>query len=301
MKSLLTYLWHSVRTPHRRDFVSMGLGIAARAKRCAAAWGPHLHLCKAFQDEAMRRFSHGGSIAVLGAGRLLDVDLQRLASHFQQIDLYDADPSVLSCWKRAAEQVPCEVNLHCRDLTATIDRWDEEIRHASVTGASLDALTEALTHCAAPTPELAQRYDAVLSLNLLSQIPLYWRDRVQRLAAPLLTRASGDRPQAFQQALAESMRQLQQVHLELMSHAARSLVMLLSDTDFLYYRRDQVRWQEEPALLLAEGWGVLGFREELRDGWLWHIAPHGLEYPDYGVIHAVTARAYTRQGVPPSA
>lgn len=81
------------------DFINMGKGIESRYARCSEFWEPHLQCTRSFIAEHMRP---GGRLAILGAGRLLDVDLPALTPYFSEIHLFDADYSVIRAWREAS-------------------------------------------------------------------------------------------------------------------------------------------------------------------------------------------------------
>ena len=112
----LRYLFALFRTPNRvnRHFLHMGRGIERRATKMAAYWDPHLQCSKQAQQR-WASASTGREVAILGAGRLMDVDLEALGKSFQTLWLIDADP--ISVTQRLAT-AGCvletkEICLHC--------------------------------------------------------------------------------------------------------------------------------------------------------------------------------------------
>lgn len=270
----------------------MGAGIDARYARCGAYWAKHIELCKTFQRLALSAAPRLSTVAVLGAGRLYDVDAALLLSKFDHVRLYDADPAAASSWRKGPLS---GAEAHCVDLTGCFDEWRSAFRPA---GRSPEALAESMARLSSPDPSgTIETADCVLSLNLLSQIPLYWRDHVEDLASRLgIARdARGAYPEPLEGALLDSMRRLQAQHLTLLGASAARYVLLVSDTEFMYYRKDSPHWQVEKALL--EPLTILeeSFDSERADSWLWHIAPQDVEQPGYGQIHRVGAWSFSRK------
>lgn len=319
MLELLRYWQLKFRYPTHGDFLAMGYGIAARERRARRFWRGHLRNCWALQQKALPLLAqrkaasssaespNGGAtvISVLGAGRLFDLDRAVLEGSATALHLFDADPGCLRVWQRVAGRQPgAKIIPHLVDLTATLDRWQKDLRRflVSTTRHSPDfvrdfaAFLRRLTvpHGSTLAKSLALPHaDLVISLNLLSQIPIYWRDRVHSLVQQLHgldTDDEGQYPDELQRALEHSMAALQQQHRELLVHSGAALVLLISDRSFFYYRRDVSPWQEHPALfgLAARSLKQLpGYRLREQESWLWHLAPQGIEQPGHGEIHEV--------------
>jgi hypothetical protein len=222
-------------------------------------------------------------VAVLGAGRLLDVDLELLCERCAEVHLFDADPSCIAEWKRQAGRRYNErVIPHVLDLTDTLDTWSRATRglfHADY--------ERALGQLVAPVPTWAEtNFDGVLSLNLLGQIPLYWRDRVLAMK-PELTDAEWE-------SLVVSMGRLQRAHIEAVRSASQAWSIVISDTEYYFYHVDESLWRVEPAIfdvgLLGGDFGLGEPRSGTNDSWLWHIAPQFVESDHEGEIHRVEAR-----------
>ena len=276
----LIYTYNWMRHPSQRDFLNMGEGIVSRAKRYSRFWQNHLALTKEFTEHAFESSNASGNLAVLGAGRLLDVDCERLADRFSTIDLYDNDPGALTVWKKATRPFPRKFKFNLLDLTGALDYWKRWLQGPQQLVEKLSTLP--------PLPAIpleVGQYSTVLSLNLLGQIPLYWRDRVTESIA------NRSLNQAEQAALDESCRLLESQHINLLQNCGAQSVVLLSDSEYYYYEPNTVNWQVEPAVFEME-LDHNQYQETLRDCWLWHLAPYGAEGSKYGEIHRVEARAY---------
>jgi hypothetical protein len=303
MLNWLTSIKDRWRYPNFRDFISMGLGIEARHKRCQKYWAAHLDLCKQFQRQALEDLPAGGAVAILGAGRLLDVDIDLVTKKFSAVDLYDADPKVLRS-KSQLLKSNSKISVRCfvEDVTGCLADWTAQLKQILIEHpGNLKVLTNFFIDLNASTKyRLHSQYQAILSVNLLSQICLYWRDRVHQLLSQTWgfeTDDQGNYEGPVQEALEESMAKLQAQHLDLLSSAQSDRILLITDRYFHYYTSDQAPWMTEPALWIPNA----ETRIELQDyeviessSWLWHIAPQGIEQEDYGSIHEVIASAFKK-------
>jgi len=285
MRALVRYYIDRWRYPAWRDFTSMGAGIEARYDRCRDFWEPHLRLSREFVSVALAGMSPGARVAILGAGRLLDVPLAALLDEGREVHLFDIDPGCARVWAKAGRGRA--VVPHLTDLTGSFVAWTEQLeRCVRSAGCRCSDVESLLSELSPGSTVPLDGFGLVVSLNLLSQIPIYWRDRVEAAVRRLDPRWS-DEP-SFERALAESCRRLQAHHLRSLAASGARQIVILTDTDFFYYRRDEARWQSEASLYIGPV-ELVGYAPLRRDSWLWHIAPQGVEEQAYGSIHRVAA------------
>lgn len=110
-------------TARRMGHLAESIAIAARHRRCRAAWAPHLAAShRALLDSAQRAPSHRRAL-VLGSGHLLDVPLAELAMLFEEVWLVD----IVQPWSsRHQARRYDNVRLIERDLTECLDRMPAE-------------------------------------------------------------------------------------------------------------------------------------------------------------------------------
>jgi hypothetical protein len=261
----------------------MGKGIEARYARCSSYWEPHLSCTRRFIAEHVQP---GGRLAILGAGRLLDVDLKNLIPQFSEVHLFDADRSVVRVWREASGRVFRDTVVpRIGDVTGSLQGWSaglsSAIRQDNLCE-YLDALSPA--HGAWEF----ERFDGVISLNLVGQIPLYWRDRV--LAA------RGELSREEKEALIGSMDRLQSAHIKALREHPCAWSIAITDTEYYTYHVDTPEWDVEPALhggALRELNSPCSRMEKLaQDCWLWHLMPQFVESECEGSIHRVEATAW---------
>jgi len=273
------------RFPAASDFITMGLGIEARHERCGRWWAPHLRLSREFLAAAWP--GGGGSLAVLGAGRLLDIPLEA-AGGFDRVALFDADPGAVSAWRAASRHGGRSFEERLGDLTGSLEAWTAALRRGVPTSAGLLDLLDMLN----PLPAVdLTGFTAIASVNLLSQIPIYWRDRVHSWCADAGIEV--DRGSPLEAALERSMGRLQRAHLTALAASGAEVISLLTDGAFLYYTTAQSRWQEDQAIFVPS-LNLPGYTIHHADQWFWHIAPQGIEAAEYGSIHDVRARTFRR-------
>ncbi|MFN4896352.1 MAG: hypothetical protein ACK5GN_10925 [Pseudomonadota bacterium] len=261
----------------RGDFARMGQAIKQRHERCAAWWQKHLEYTATFIGTHV---PSADSVAVLGAGRLLDIDLEGLISRCRRVHLFDADPTAEKYWRSVSGRAyGKQVIGHITDITESIDSWTKGLPAALRRG----ELINYLNRCVAPQPRWArEQFDGYISLNILGQIPLYWRDRVLALVGALTDEQWC--------AVSASMGRLQESHLRGLAARPGAWSILITDTEYYFYRGDESQWRVEPALFGAAN-QIYSQRscEDVSEAWLWHIAPQFVESDEEGEIHRVEA------------
>ncbi|NTV95298.1 MAG: hypothetical protein HGA75_07740 [Thiobacillus sp.] len=168
-------------TARRMGLLAESIAIAARHRRCRAAWAPHLAASRrALLDSA--HAARGRRIAlVLGSGHLLDVPLAELAGLFEQVWLVD----IVQPWPaRLAAHRHANVRLIEADVTECLARPPVEppvpTRFLDEPGIDWVASVNLLSQLAAPAqrwlrarrPELTEpgiaRYGETLLANHLA-------------------------------------------------------------------------------------------------------------------------------------
>lgn len=281
----------------------MGLGIEARYEQSKHYWSKHLQYTKAFQVSSLAQ--RGESLAVLGAGRLFDFDLATLSKKFKTIALYDIDPSCYPTWylARVKSAKDCKIDFCQCDLSCGVLRWSEVLQEtlAQAEDVSADTVCYAISSCQIETALNLNNYSQIISLNLLSQIPIFWRDRVHSIIAKygFATNQTGQvENQQIEAALQATLKLLTNHHLELLNQSKAKDLVLFFDQYFYYYEKNTAQWQVELALpiqnentnLVEELCAKLSnYNLRNKDSWLWHISPQGIESQKFGTLHQVVA------------
>lgn len=146
-------------TARRLGYDREAVSIAARYRRCRAAWTPHLEATKALVLEAAAACPGRDTALVLGSGLCLDVPVAALAKLFATVVLVDA---------------------HQPRATRALARSFPNVRlvEADLTGLARTAVQAARSKTAplpgVPLPDVAcgLRPDFTASVNLASQLPI---------------------------------------------------------------------------------------------------------------------------------
>lgn len=294
MRSFLTYWWHALRNPELKPFIEMGLGIAARNQRCQSFWAPHLACSKDFQMRILEsRGKREGSCAILGPGRLLDVPYQSYQACFDKVDCFDADPGAAGEFSRKRLARPQDRYV-VQELTGVISNWRRQILELAEQRGRFDLgqWIEQLDALEILIGRFKERYQMVVSINLLSQISIYWRDFVEDLWTDYFD--TSDIPAELEEALLRTEARLQKAHLDQLRATQAPEVVLVTDRFALNYERDKSGWIEENLLAVDFPLQLKGYWLRASDTWLWHIVPQGIESSDSGVIHQVHGFYYVR-------
>ncbi len=270
----------------------MGYGIEARFERCKRYWEPHLSLTKSF-IKGVTLTKTEPSVLIVGSGRLYDFPTETLDG-YSGIVLFDADPASLKYCKGRYRHSRIKT-IH-GDVTGTISDWTAEVE-SKIKRASSEAdvadILRALTPKAAP---ILSKSDTVVSLNMLGQIPVYWRERLKKIFGKCGVEAN-DRdefPIVVEEAFRLTAATLQLNALKAMIDAAGERFIIITDRYYHYYHKDSAHWLTHDALYIDLNDELSNLTLLSSDSWLWHVAPQDIESPDYGVIHEVYAAAFSK-------
>ncbi|MEP7361723.1 MAG: hypothetical protein ABI972_00575, partial [Acidobacteriota bacterium] len=220
-----------------------------------------------------------------------------------------ADPTCSGKWRALGDKLKgrVEVDYDLRELTLKYDPWQmnfaeriSRITHDSQWAGALEALRHMID---VPTPHLPHA-DAVLSLNVLSQLPIGWQEIVEEL----LNEKFGKKfvkqhEQEWVEALLPSGRTLVEDHFAAITSTRCRNAMVITDLEYTEYRGvpkfDPALYAPAPTTGEQTTWSAIcnvdlntvlpGWRRQLISEWRWHIAPLGLEAPDQGTFHSVGA------------
>jgi len=295
----LRYL--AARLRHRDDasiasYLRVGLGIEIRARKLAVHWRRHQDRSRA----AQARWPAGGErIAVLGAGRLLDFE-HSLEQRFDHLRFVDADPLCAPFWKRKHPRHEPVI----ADVSGCLAAWTTALPRAASWAETLAAIGSQR----APTvvaPWLRD-CDAILSLNLLSQIPIAWQERVEaHLRKQFGSEIVQSKEEEWLAAVEPGARSLVESHLSMLNQSGARDVLLITDLAYIEYagkhkysrhRLDPppnvTGAEREDALYGVEHPALSNYQRTAADEWLWHVSPQGLESSHKGSIHVVGSFAF---------
>ncbi len=190
-------MWDYVRAMgdrrlRKQGYVSSGMGILERYRRVAGFWAPHLERNRQNVLEIAGKLGaeRGGTLLVLGAGRLLDIPWEELFPRFERVVLADADFCIVPHVERIvaasrAAGIPKPI-FEIGDLTASVvdtAAWAEHtIAAAASPSAAAASLADGFDRAGTPQPQWARTFPDVrlaISTNLLSQLGYFPRLHVQ--------------------------------------------------------------------------------------------------------------------------
>ena len=254
-------LWRFLTAPFPWYLAPMGYvraltGLAARGRRCHAAWQEHLDKSKALVLAAAAQCPRKDRALILGSGLLHDVPLAELAEQFREIVLVDI--------------------LHLREARSRVRHYPNvRLLQLDVTGVAKAVYDLAGRGRPACLPEnvpdlfLDDGFDLVASVNLLSQLPVVPGE----YAAPRIPKLAPGDVERFSRRLVEN-------HMHWLC-AFPGVVCLITDLDRLECDGWKVLRRKDCL------WGV-----ELPEGgrtWLWDIAPRTVGGQTFDVRHRVIA------------
>jgi hypothetical protein len=303
-------------------FVSSSLGIERRMKSLGGYWRPHLENSKNMQRRWLSETGMLEKLAILGAGRLNDVAIDEIGRSTQQVHLYDADPLALHYWRKWRRE-KAGVHFHRGDMSNCLAHWITALEQElaliwkwEAVLAEVSEIPQRLGTCPGNFSE--ERFDGIVSLNVASQLPIGWQIAVEKL---LLKKFSGTELKKNEEqwisAVGVGGRLLVERHLaDIAASGASSLIItdveILTYNSYGHYSRYELadppvswlpiegKWSyntstmREPPLSSDPLYGAtvespFKGKMKLKDEWLWHISPQGIEQRKYGELHRVQA------------
>jgi hypothetical protein len=168
-------IWDYIRAAgdrrlRQQGYVASGMGIIERYRRAGKFWVPHLERNRKSLIDIANQIGteRGGTLLILGAGRLLDVPWEELFPKFARVVLVDADHCVVPYVERmlAASKTKVEKPLfEIGDLTncvVDLAAWAEHtISTSSSMQAALKSLMKGFNEAGTPQPQWARTYGDV--------------------------------------------------------------------------------------------------------------------------------------------
>lgn len=220
-------------------YVREAIAIEARYKRCHSAWACHLEKCRQHILSAAHSLAPNSTIMIIGSGALHDVPMTDLLESGHQLILVDIVH--LAKIRKACQK---RVQMIEQDVTG----WVRPLFHKK----SVPEINPALP-----------KADLVISLNILSQLPLNLIEYAKRHHISL--------PDNFAKDIGAA-------HLAMLTAIAPE-ALIISDLERYYKKADELLEKESalPELNLPAP----------IDTWDWHIAPKGELDKDISLTHHV--------------
>lgn len=258
---MLTELFLYATTPCSPYVLHMGylyevIAIRSRHQRCAMAWQGHLDQSRQAVVSALGAMTSGRKAVVFGSGILLDLPFQLMAQTFEELVLVDL--------------------VHLRSIRRRMRSW----KNVRLVTADVTGLAEKLyLNCKRgvkdlpePTtllPEVDERTDLVVSLNILSQLPVLPAQYAQ--TKMLLPPAE----------LSAWKERIMQSHYQALARLSCPVCLIY---DYEEEKRDRKG-------LILESVSTIGALKipTGESTWLWEMAPPGESAPGFSRFRAVTA------------
>lgn len=235
---MLWEAWQYLSTPAPKLARKMGylyeaIAMAARSERCRFAWQPHYQQCQQAIQQAAEQTKAKGTVLIFGAGSLRDIPLTYLAQAFQRVILVDL--------------------VFLKSARAMVAPFPQvELVEADVTE-SLESLYHGVLQVSQPQAWLEQPIDLVVSLNLITQLPLI---PIRRLA------------QVFQvsELVADQVgRDLIQAHLDYLQRFGCPVCLIADRIDREFNAQGELLDEFDP------WWGV--HFPAVEESWQWEVVP----------------------------
>lgn len=225
-----------------QTFIQQGIGIRRRAKLFKQHWSTHISSClNSIENWAQNIPPQSHSLMIVGAGSLNDLNLWALSQRFTSITLLDADPKCIALWKKVQGALP-NIRYQLGDITGLLNPWTEYlVQNLQQSSADwLEALRllkefPRLPHVPFPTGEAGPL--AVLSLNILSQLPIIWREIIEKsLVRHFGSKWVATHEQEWLTAYSYSASYLIKEHLQSLAHSAVNELLLITDVEYASYQ-----------------------------------------------------------------
>lgn len=305
-------------------FSQQGKRIKKNSSYRDSKWDLHLNNTK----EVIRNYltktkeiSRKKSIAILGAGSLLDVPEELFKLDSYSIYLQDANPDCTEDWdiKTKIKSEKTTVNYCILDITGQLNQWSSELLHKNPDSlkSALKIIKELETKRTNEAPFIKSNH--CISLNILSQLPVYWQDFVfAYLEKKFGKHEVKSEETKILQSLTPSCKVLIQNHLEqILPKKKNDSSLLIADTCYyytpknvsasvtdknitspLYFKSDApvLKVEEQDALfsISLNSWHkeISKYIEtNLIDTWVWNIRNDRKQ----SIFHKVSAIEYRRR------
>lgn len=308
-------------------FRQMGYGIKKRNKLFRRYWIDHQQQCFGLQKRWIETAVKAEHAIILGAGFLFDLDKALFADAFSQLTFVDGNPRCRAYWRSFRRAFPVAVEQRVEEISAVIGTWEKQLRIQLQGKPSWqDALEIVNSFSKRELPRSSffaeSSESAIVSLNLLSQLPLAWQEIVESCLGKVFGKRFVDRRQdQWLQSFLPSAKLLVEQHLRDLVESGAQSILLITDQEYCNYQLAKYSRATQPAVTYdnTRGWqravGVIPNEVELLievtpalygvelqswltkaapqyqleplSNWLWHIAPPGAEGQNKGLSHLV--------------
>lgn len=232
-------------------YVREAIAIEARYKRCASTWQPHLEKCKEIILEQATLLEPKSNIMILGSGGLHDVPVEALLAQGHNITCVD-----IVHLPKIRQKYP-DITFVDKDITGIAEPFYSQVKRGEPYSGRIAFRW---------SPDV--RPDLIISLNLLSQLPMTLLDYAKKNKSLLHENFDSN---------------IMAAHLSWLI-SQKTQLLLISDIEHSYYYEDK----------LVKSEAVLRTHEYLDhhrpfEKWTWDIAPKGEADGKISIRHVVGA------------
>lgn len=285
------------------SFKSQTKGILKRFSNYQS-WESHLKNTKEVSLNWANKLANKRELNILGTGSLIDIDLDQIEDYFNKIILTDASIYNKKIWDKKNQS---NLVYFISDVTGILLCWEENLSNCKFS--KLDEYLEFIEdiHNKFPPP-INNLYKAeyLLSLNILSQLPIYWQDFVFNFLENKLSKSTvNNKKELILRALIPSSKKIIESHLnELMPKKNGSSSLLICDLDYYFNLTNdlnveiqnnnliptiKIRGKNEEKIIISKQDALYEFDIKkffldisnkysisVVNSWLWEVVPYGV-------------------------
>lgn len=238
IQELLTYLTERPQLKEARSFGHLyeSISLLSREKRCKSAWEPHRTECKNLITKHLDCAINRDSILILGPGPLHEIPIEEISKKFKKVTLVDIVH--LQSTKKYVSHLK------------NIDFIEHDITEKEAELQNLKTLTSK-----PPQRFLDQDWGMVLSVNLMSQLPLHFQTCIEKKMKGLFSESAID----------TFLKELTSLHY-LYLKSFKAPVLLITDTHSDYLN------PSEKILQTDDNYAHIKLPAPIHS-WVWRVAP----------------------------
>lgn len=213
------------------DLLLSGWAIAYKGRTLKNEWSEHIQRTKAFLLETL---TGGSELHVLGAGRLLDFPLLDILDRYQKIHFYDGDSGAVR-YLRKSKIGKDKIIIHLIELTGELSKFKSVLNGIDEIQ-DIFKTPEFAKFSSAATPFKLPKDSHIVSLNLLSQLPLAYRQIFERWILKIYgQKFYREEERSWLDEYNYLAVQILRSHLGMLNNSNAEKVVLISDTEQLFY------------------------------------------------------------------
>ena len=226
------------------------IALESREKRCRIYWQPHRENCKNLIKQALRQIKQKNAVLVLGSGPLHEIPVEELSNQFSRVDLVDI--------------------VHLRSTKKNYDKYKNlNFIEADLTELEKTIYQEKKISNKVPSLLSEEKYDLVISANILSQLPNHLVSFLQ------------SNIQYSEESLENFRSQICKDHFQYLKNF-KTPTLLYTDVETHFYSPDGSLISKEDSFIKFE------LPAPIKE-WEWNLAPIPEASKDYSIKMKVSA------------